>query len=60
MHSNTERVTDEASAPRQIALTAQLQAVAEALAQIRYGVIQLTVHDGRVMQLDITERRRFT
>lgn len=37
-----------------------LHAIAEALGQIRYGVIQLTVHDGRLMQLDITERRRFT
>ena len=40
-------------------LPEQLQAIADALGQIRYGVIQLTVHDGRLMQLDITERRRF-
>ncbi|MAF29613.1 MAG: hypothetical protein CL820_04260 [Croceicoccus sp.] len=40
-------------------LSEQLQAIADALGQIRYGVIQLTVHDGRLMQLDITERRRF-
>ncbi|WP_231636316.1 YezD family protein [Novosphingobium sp. RL4] len=26
---------------------------------MRYGVIQLTVHDGKLVQLDITERRRF-
>ena len=23
------------------------------------GVIQLTVHDGKLMQVDVTERRRF-
>lgn len=37
----------------------QLQAIVEALGQIRFGVIQLTIHDGRLMQLDVTERRRF-
>ena len=37
----------------------QIQAIVDALGQIRFGVIQLTVHDGRLMQLDVTERRRF-
>ncbi len=37
-----------------------LRIVAEALQRIRYGVVQLTVHDGKLMQLDVTERRRFT
>lgn len=36
-----------------------LQVVAEALERLRYGAIQLTVHDGKVMQVDVTERRRF-
>lgn len=38
---------------------AALRATAEALERLRYGVVQLTVHDGRVVQLDVTERRRF-
>ncbi|MFK4873418.1 YezD family protein [Novosphingobium sp. ZW T3_23] len=38
---------------------APLQVVADALDHMRYGVIQLTVHDGKLVQLDITERRRF-
>jgi len=38
---------------------APLEVVADALGQMRYGVIQLTVHDGKLVQLDITERRRF-
>ena len=37
-----------------------LDAVIEALGRIRYGAIQLTVHDGRLVQVDVTERRRFT
>lgn len=37
-----------------------LQAASEALERLRFGVVQLTVHDGKVVQLDVTERRRFT
>lgn len=36
-----------------------LQAVGEAVSRLRYGVVQLTVHDGKVVQLDVTERQRF-
>lgn len=39
---------------------AALAAVAEAVGRLRYGAIQLTVHDGRIVQLDVTERQRFT
>ena len=42
------------------ALPEHLRHVAEALERLRYGVIQLTVHDGKLMQVDVTERRRFT
>ncbi len=37
-----------------------LALVGEALGRLRYGAIQLTVHDGKVMQIDITERKRLT
>jgi hypothetical protein len=37
-----------------------LQQVAAALARIDYGTIQLTVHNGRLVQLDVTERQRFS
>jgi hypothetical protein len=40
-------------------LPEHLTVVAEALGRLRYGVIQLTVHDGKLMQVDVTERRRF-
>ena len=39
---------------------AALEAVAEALSRLRYGGIELTVHDGKVVQVDVTERRRFS
>lgn len=38
---------------------AVLDAVSTALASLRYGEIQLTVHDGRVVQLEVTEKQRF-
>ena len=45
--------------PCQTDLPEHLRVVAEALARLRFGVIQLTVHDGKLMQVDVTERRRF-
>jgi hypothetical protein len=41
-------------------LPEHLRIVAEALGRLRYGVVQLTVHDGKLMQVDVTERRRFS
>lgn len=38
---------------------AALKLVTEALQRIRYGAIQLTVHEGRLVQVDVTERSRF-
>jgi hypothetical protein len=37
-----------------------LALVSEALGRLRYGAIQLTVHDGKVTQIDVTERKRLT
>ena len=53
MGAVTERL-DPAGLPE------HLRVVAEALDRLSYGVIQLTVHDGKLMQVDVTERRRFT
>jgi hypothetical protein len=36
-----------------------LDAVQQALDRLRYGQVQLTVHEGRVVQLDVTDRQRF-
>lgn len=38
---------------------AALRAISEALAALDYGSVLLTVHAGRVVQLDVTRRRRF-
>lgn len=35
-----------------------LAVVKDALNRLRFGAIQLTVHDGKVMQIDVTERTR--
>ena len=58
MQPTSDRVPAQAS-HRDHKLPEPLQAVADALQQMRYGVIQLTVHDGKLMQIDVTERRRF-
>lgn len=38
---------------------AALKLVTDALQRLRYGAIQLTVHEGRLVQVDVTERNRF-
>ncbi len=46
--------------PEQARLIEQsLDSVREALAGLRYGHVGLTVHEGRVVQIDVTEKRRF-
>ena len=37
-----------------------LAVVAEAAGRLRFGAIQLTIHNGKIVQLDVTERQRFT
>lgn len=44
---------------RSDATEAALQAAAEAIGRLQFGVVQLVVHDGRVVQLEVTERQRF-
>ena len=36
-----------------------LEAVRQALLSMRYGAIALTVHDARIVQMEVTEKRRF-
>ena len=35
-----------------------LAAVRDYLLKLRFGSIAITVHDGRIVQLDVTEKRR--
>lgn len=39
-------------------LEESISSVHEALAGLRYGNISLTVHEGRVVQIDVTEKKR--
>jgi len=59
MASPNHSAQRETLAPEKAAAIA-LDAVAQAVSRLRYGAIELTVHDGRVVQLEVTERQRFT
>ena len=37
-----------------------LQAVRQALRSVKFGVIQITIHEGRIVQIDKTEKIRLT
>lgn len=44
--------------PASALIEESLAAVREALTGLRYGAVQLTIHEGRVVQIDVTEKRR--
>lgn len=56
---HSKKGSDAAPKPAGV-LPEALALVGEALGRLRYGAIQLTVHDGKVTQIDITERKRLT
>ncbi|MFT3964491.1 MAG: YezD family protein [Sphingobium sp.] len=37
-----------------------VEQIAQALNGLRFGAISVVVHDGRVTQIDVTEKRRLT
>lgn len=37
-----------------------IAAIMDSLARVRFGSINITLHEGKVVQLDVTERRRLT
>lgn len=39
-------------------LEESISSVREALSGLRYGNVSLTVHEGRVVQIDVTEKKR--
>lgn len=41
-------------------LNESLESIRHALERLRFGSITVTVHEGRVVQIDVTEKRRFT
>ena len=36
-----------------------LERIAESIEGLKYGHVQITIHDGRIVQIDRLERRRF-
>lgn len=50
--------TRESRAEAENLLESGLASVAEALQSLRYGSVLVTVHEGRVVQIDVTEKRR--
>ena len=51
---------DNSSRPQLAAGTeAWLDAVRRAIGSLRFGVVQIIVHDGRIVQIERTERIRF-
>lgn len=57
---NVDPVPPPANSAQGEKTLAALAAVAEAVGRLRFGAIHLTIHEGRVVQLDVTERQRFT
>ncbi len=53
-NSNEERTVVAPMQPSEAALSV----VSEALGRMRYGDIRLTVHEGRLVQVDVTEKTR--
>jgi hypothetical protein len=58
MAESNQSPTGKVLLPEQAAAAA-LDAAAKAISRLRYGSVELTVHDGRVVQLEVTERQRF-
>ena len=54
----TARTNLQDAADPQRLLEYSLDNVREALNGLRFGSISLTVHEGRVVQIDVTEKRR--
>ncbi len=41
-------------------LEGSLQNIRQALEGLRFGNITITIHEGRIVQIDVTEKRRFS
>ncbi len=46
--------------PSTVPIDESLDTVRQALTGLRFGAVLLTVHEGRVVQIDVTEKRRLT
>jgi hypothetical protein len=55
IHNHTPPPSGSAAANQ---IEESIASVREALSGLRYGQISLTVHEGRVVQIDVTEKKR--
>lgn len=55
MMSRTERPKSPEAAK---IIEESIASVREALTGLQYGIVSLTVHEGRVVQIDVTEKKR--
>lgn len=53
IHRKDPSGDEQEPAPRAV------QTVLDALEKLRFGAIHLTVHEGRLVQVDVTERHRY-
>lgn len=49
----------EANRPAGVSLEEGLATIRDALTALSYGSLVLTVHEGRLVQIDVTQRKRF-
>jgi hypothetical protein len=49
----------EASRNNGVSVDEGIATIRDALSALAYGSLVLTVHDGRVVQIDVTQRKRF-
>jgi hypothetical protein len=56
----SDKHNEDTNGGRDKSVSEPMGAVLDALAKLRFGAIQLTVHEGKLVQIDVTERQRFT
>lgn len=57
--SNNRLSAVSATATRTIS-AAEYDAVRDAISGIQFGSVNITLHEGRIVQIDVTEKRRLT
>lgn len=56
----TDETIERADETNKTSFPEPIRAVLDALAKLKFGAIQLTVHEGKLVQVDVTERKRFS
>ena len=60
LQPGTETAPPAVAAPRESLHPGLHEAIEEAVRSIRYGTVQIVIQDGRVVQIDKTEKIRLT